>query len=112
MGEGIADAWRRSFETHDELEIRARYLVFSVPRSYDWTSCGLTQLIQGSGGQRSVSRMEGVATMNQSSLAAVAPLMIVVIAFTIGAFAAHRERAQRTARTAAEQTSRRATAVA
>jgi hypothetical protein len=49
--------------------------------------------------------------MNQAVLAAIAPLVIVVIAFTVGAFAARRERAHRTVRGAAEQTIPRTAAI-
>jgi cytochrome c-type biogenesis protein CcmH/NrfF len=50
--------------------------------------------------------------MNQTILAAIAPLVVVAIAFTIGAFAAHRERAERAARIAAQESRRSTAAVA
>ncbi len=50
--------------------------------------------------------------MQPPILAAIAPLVIVVVAFTIGLFTARRERAQRTACTAADHTNPRTAAVA
>jgi len=41
--------------------------------------------------------------MYQSALAAVAPLVVVLLAFTIGGFAARRERAQRAVHIAAKE---------
>jgi hypothetical protein len=50
--------------------------------------------------------------MNQAVLAAIASLMVVAIAFTVGVFSVRRERAHRTARGAAGQKNPRTAAVA
>jgi hypothetical protein len=46
--------------------------------------------------------------MSQTLLAALAPLIVVAVAFTLGIFAARRERMQRLTRSNRQETSRRA----
>src|SRR5580658_106060 len=94
-----------AFRTKLEVQFRAHNLACMIGRT------GPMRFMRWLGNRRAISH-RGATTMNSSILAAVAPLVVVFLAFTIGAFAARRERAQRTARTAAEQTNPRATAVA